>query len=137
MQKTKLGISIGLLGAAAYFAALLGSWTPVLLVAGYILLVEENDWLRRCAVRALVILAVITLTPAVLSLVENVFGLCNTVLGWFNAAFTLRFPGRCDYIIRYAVQFIGNGLLLILGVRALQVGSHPVAALEKFLDKHM
>ena len=39
--KTKLGISLGLLGAALYFMGLMGI-TPLVLLAGYVLLFEEN-----------------------------------------------------------------------------------------------
>ena len=51
-MKTKLGISVGILAAATYLAALIGI-TPLLLVAGYILIVEENDFLKKTAVKAL------------------------------------------------------------------------------------
>ena len=49
MEKTTLGISVGLAGAAVYFCGLAGV-IPVLLAAGYILLREQHPWLRRAAV---------------------------------------------------------------------------------------
>ena len=50
MQKAKLGISVGLLGAAIYLTALSGSLLGLLVLAGYVLLVEDNQWLRLSAV---------------------------------------------------------------------------------------
>ena len=44
MQKTKLGISVGLLGAAIYFMGLFGGYLVAVLLAGYILMFEENEW---------------------------------------------------------------------------------------------
>ena len=45
MQKTKLGITIGMLSALVYFVALVGGYTPLFLLVGYILLFEEpNDF---------------------------------------------------------------------------------------------
>ena len=45
-MKSNLGISVGLLGAVAYFAGLFGGYVPLLVVVGYILLREQNYWLR-------------------------------------------------------------------------------------------
>ena len=42
MEKTKLGISIPLFGAALYFIGLVGL-TPLALAAGYVFLKEENE----------------------------------------------------------------------------------------------
>ena len=53
MQKTRLGISVGLLGAATYFAGLFSGLLAALLLAGYVLMFEENEWLRRSVVKAI------------------------------------------------------------------------------------
>lgn len=55
MQKAKLGISVGLLGAAIYLTALSGSLLGLLVLAGYVLLVEDNQWLRLSAVKAVAV----------------------------------------------------------------------------------
>ena len=52
MQKTKLGISVGLLGAAIYFTSLFSGYLVPVILTGYVLLFEENDWLRKNAVKA-------------------------------------------------------------------------------------
>ena len=51
MQKTRLGISVGLLGAAIYFMGLFSGYLLAVLLAGYVLLFEENSWLRKNAVK--------------------------------------------------------------------------------------
>ena len=50
MQKTRLGISVGMLGAAIYLTGLFSGYVVAVLMAGYVLLFEENSWLRRSAV---------------------------------------------------------------------------------------
>ena len=50
MQKSKLGISVGLLGALIYFAGLINPLAMIVLV-GYVLLKEENPWLRKAQLR--------------------------------------------------------------------------------------
>lgn len=50
MQKTRMGISVGLMGAATYLCGLFGGLMVTVVIAGYILLFEENAWLKRAAV---------------------------------------------------------------------------------------
>lgn len=45
MQKTRLGISVGMLGAAIYLTGLFSGYLVVVLMVGYVLLFEENSWL--------------------------------------------------------------------------------------------
>ena len=52
MQKTKIGISAGCFGAVIYLAGVTGGLLLAAILIGYVLLVEENLWLRRCAVKA-------------------------------------------------------------------------------------
>lgn len=58
MQKTKLGISAGLLGAVLYFMGIFSGYLLVVLLAAYVLVYEENGWLKQSAVRAVAILLV-------------------------------------------------------------------------------
>ena len=62
MQKTRLGISVGLLGAAIYFMGLFSGYLLAVLLAGYVLLFEENSWLRKNAVKAMSVMAVFSLS---------------------------------------------------------------------------
>lgn len=47
MKKTKLGISVGLLGAMLFFSCYFGGYTIAIIIAGYVLLFEENAWLKK------------------------------------------------------------------------------------------
>lgn len=40
MQKTKLGITVGLLGAIVYFAGIFGGYQTLILISGYVLSVS-------------------------------------------------------------------------------------------------
>jgi hypothetical protein len=91
MQKTKLGISIGLVGAAVYFTALLGGYIPVLLIVGYVLLFEENEWLKKSCVKAVVLLISIGILLTVIGLIPN-------LLSWVDSLLAI-FSGDFDYYI--------------------------------------
>lgn len=87
MQKTRLGISVGLLGAAIYFMGLFSGYLLAVLLAGYVLLFEENSWLRKNAVKAMSVMAVFSLLITVLNLVPNAIGFINDVVSIFGGSF--------------------------------------------------
>ena len=72
MQKTKIGISVGVMGAVMYFASLFGGYIPMLLLAGYIFLKEENIWLRKAAFKAVALMLVFSACGAVISSVNDI-----------------------------------------------------------------
>ena len=58
MQKTRLGISAALLGAVVCFSGLFSGYLLVFLLTAYILLMEENVWLKKTAVKTVAVLMV-------------------------------------------------------------------------------
>ena len=76
-MKSKLGLSVGALGALVFFAALFGGYVGVLLVAGYIVLVEDNEWLRRSAVKAVFTLVFFSVLITVINLIPD-------LLQWYH-----------------------------------------------------
>ena len=136
MQKTRLGISVGLLGAAVYFMGLLGI-IPLLLVAGYILLLEQNEWLKRCAVKAAVIYVLFALVPALVGVIGDAFGFINVIIGWFPGTFRLSFPGDIDNLINIAAEILRAILLLVLGFTALSQGSVEGGKVDNIVNKNL
>ena len=66
MQKTKLGIPFGLLAAGIYFGALFGGYLVVILLTAYVLLVEDDEWLRRSSVKAVILMIMFSLIDIIL-----------------------------------------------------------------------
>lgn len=136
MQKTRLGISVGLLGAAVYFMGLLGI-VPLLLVVGYILLLEQNEWLKRCAVKAAVIYVLFALIPALVGVIGDIFGFLNVIIGWFPGTFRLSFPGDIDSLVNIAAEILRAVLLLVLGFTALSQGSVKAGKIDNIVNKNL
>ncbi|MBR4304669.1 MAG: hypothetical protein IKT81_05000, partial [Clostridia bacterium] len=85
MQKSKLGISVGLLCAALYFSYLFGNILIPVAIIAYILIVEENIWLKKSAVKSLVIYAVLSIVlPYVISLIPDILDVVDSLLNVFN-----------------------------------------------------
>lgn len=84
MKKTKLGLSVAIMGAIVYLTALFGGFTPLLLVAGYILIVEENADLKKTAVTALMILLTFSAVNFVIGLLPDVQTILLSLLNIFG-----------------------------------------------------
>lgn len=135
MEKTKLGISVGLLGAILYILGLI-NFLGLIVVAGYILLCESNVWLRKAAVKAVVIYVVFYLVSILLGMIGDIFGFFNVFLGWFTA-FRLDFPLNIDSLINYIVSFVRSALYLILAFTALHQGTVSMGKLDETIDKNV
>ena len=56
MEKSKLGLSVGLFGAILYFIGAMGHSILILvLAAGYIMLFEQSEWLKKTVIKALIL----------------------------------------------------------------------------------
>jgi hypothetical protein len=140
MQKSKLGISVGLLGALIYFAGLINPLAMIVLV-GYVLLKEENPWLRKAAVKAVLIVFGFAIILAVISSGDYVFDILNVIIGWFRdpldySGFRFKYPFGLDTIVRSALYSIENVLLIVLGIKALKQGSIKINLFDKAVNKH-
>lgn len=135
MKKSNLGVSVGFIGALAYLAAFVNSFVGLLLIVGYVLLREENIWLRKNVLKAMVLYIGFLLLGIAVRLIPNFFSLLNTFLSIFrfnfvSAAFTGIF-GTLMKLLSYCAKL----LYLALGVMALTQRTIAFAPLDKFIDK--
>lgn len=141
MKKAKLGISVGLMGAAIYFMGLISTLGLVIL-AGYVLLFEENPWLKKSAVKAVILSVAFSLVSVVISSGDNVFGILNTMLDWADGPFDFikfqfKYPFDIDILLTNALDLLENILFLILGFKALRQDSIKIGFMDNFINKHM
>lgn len=137
MQKTKLGISVGLLGAAIYFTSLFSGYLVPVILTGYVLLCEENEWLKRNAVKAVALLTAFSFLVAVIRLIPDAIGFVDDVFIIFNGSFRLLFLTKIVNVILSAIDIIEKILFIGLGVKALNQGSISVPVVDKLINKYM
>ncbi|MBP3602870.1 MAG: hypothetical protein J6J79_01830 [Lachnospiraceae bacterium] len=135
-MKAKLGISVGLLGAAIYFAALFGGYTPVILLVGYVLLFEENEWLKRAAVKAAVLMVSITFILAVIGLIPDLLSWVNSLVAVFKGSFNYGVLSAIISVITKAIDIIRTCLFLLLGMKALNQGTVAVPVVDQIVNKY-
>ena len=134
MEKANLGISVGLLGMIMYFTCLFSGYVGALLLAGYILLHERNDWLKKIAVKAVVLMFCISLLEAGINLIPNVISAIDDVSRIFAETFTIAPLTRLVSAIISIINIIEKVLFIALGVSALKQGDIAIPVVDKLVS---
>ena len=137
MQKTKLGISVGMLGAVLYFMGIFSGYLLVAIFAAYVLLYEENGWLKQSAVRAVAILVIFSFGITVVKLIPDAMDFVDDIVTIFGGHFRIVMISNVVSVIVSALNLIEKLLLLCLGVKALRQESISVPIIDTLLDKYM
>ncbi|MDO4800272.1 MAG: hypothetical protein Q4A52_07150 [Bacillota bacterium] len=120
MEKTKLGISVSLVGASIYFFGLVSA-IPLVILALYVHLREENAWLKRTATKAVVVYLFFAVLSGLLGLLDNSFEIINDLLRLL-IGHSLDFSALniIVSICSTALVIARNLFLLLLGFNALK-----------------
>lgn len=136
-MKTKLGISVGLMGAAVYFFVLFDNFFPALILAGYIFLFEANDWLKKTAVKAIILKVSFSILLAIIGFLPDLNSLLNSFLGIFGGHFQIPFINAFDVFVSTALIILQKLLFLFLGFIALHQGSISLGLVDRLVDEHI
>lgn len=136
MQKTRLGISVGLLGAATYFAGLFSGLLAALLLAGYVLMFEENEWLRRSVVKAITLMILFLICTTVVNLIPNGINFINNLAAAFGGVFSINFLSRLTAALVSVIDICEKILFIALGLKALNQSTIVIPVVDQLLNKH-
>ena len=134
MYHTKFGVSVGLVGAVMYLLICFGGYTPALILCGYVLLFEENHWLRNCCVKAFVL-------DLALSFVSGAIGLIPNVLTFIDRMFnTTLSAGLINTIVnntQFAIGILNTALFLLLSVKAIKGKTMEIPVVDALITKYV
>lgn len=136
MQKTRLGISAGLLGAAIYFASFFGGYTVAIILGGYILLCEENAWLKKASVKAVALMFGFAVLTAVINLIPNAIGFIDNIFNVFGGDFYIAFVSNIIELITSALAILEKVLFIVLGLKAFNQGTLTIPVIDSLVNKH-
>ncbi|MBR6896631.1 MAG: hypothetical protein IKN24_00530 [Lachnospiraceae bacterium] len=141
-MKTKLGISAGLLAFICFLVGQFFGGISFIVLAGYILLVEEDEFLRASALKALFIILFVDVLDLLVGLLPDLF----TLIDWFTRIFNAetRFNNvaaiaKIDQIIDFVMWIVlwcKKVLMLVLAFLALSKKTISVPFVEGFIKKH-
>ncbi len=137
MQKTKLGISVGLFGAALYFVGLFGGYIALILLTGYVLLCEEDEWLRKTSVKAVILLAAFSLITVIIGFIPDTLDIITSSVRTVFSSFSIPFIPAIFSIILKMVSMIKSIAFIIFGLMALKKSDVKISYLDNFVDKYM
>ena len=134
MQKTKLGMSIGLLSAVIYFTALFGGYIPLFMIAGYVLIFEQNDWLKRVCFKAVILLIAFSMITAIVGILPNLMNSFSNFIQIFNGDFSYVFISRIVNIFNDIMNIIKVILFIMLGFKAYKIQDIRISNIDKIID---
>lgn len=137
MQKTRLGVTVGALGAITYFAGFFSGYMVAILLAGYVLLFEENAWLRRSVVKAIVLLAFFSVTIGLINLIPDAINFIDDIANVFKGNFSIAVVSHIVTVIVTALNIIEKLLFLGLGIKALNQGTIVIPFIDSKVSKYM
>jgi len=134
--KTNLGVTVELLGAAMYFTGLINI-VPLVLMAGYALLMENDEWLKKTAVKAVGIVIIFSVLYTLVGLLDDPFSLISRLLRLFKVVFTYSWLSTFISICQTIISLVQNLLLLLLGFSALGKGDVRLGSVDNVIEKNM
>ncbi len=135
-MKSKLGISVGLFGAGIYLGNLVGGILVSILLLGYVLLFEENEWLKVSVIKATVLSMFFTFITMVVELVPRTSGTIDNLMRIFDGDFTMQFLSRLTLFLNYGIGLLEMVVFLLLAVKALNQRTMNIPVVDGMIKKH-
>ena len=132
MQKTKLGITVGALGAITFFAGFFGGYLAAIVLAGYALLFEENAWLKRSVVKVF-----FSVTVAIINVIPDLLEFVGNIASVFNGNFSIIKVNQIVNVLVSGLNLAEKVLFLGLGVKALSQGTIVIPLIDKKVSKYI
>ena len=137
MQKTRLGITAGAVGAAAYLAGFFGGYIIVILISGYVLIFEENAWLRRCVVKAAVILLFFTFLIGCINIIPDILDAISNFSSILGMSFTIPILYNVISFITSILTVFEKILILGLGIKATRQETIVIPFFDSKVSEYM
>lgn len=137
MQKTKLGITVGALGAITFFVGFFGGYLAAIVLAGYALLFEENAWLKRSVVKAVVLMVFFSVTVAIINVIPDLLEFVGNIASVFNGNFSIIKVNQVVNVVVSGLNLAEKVLFLGLGVKALSQGTIVIPFIDKKVSKYI
>ena len=128
-QKSKLGISVALLGAGMFFLGIV-SYLALIAVAIYIFIREDNTWLRKTALFAVILAVFFAAVNFVLGAITGLISAASNIVLMISIASTV------FSVLTTLVNIAEFVLLLLFGFMALGGKSLNIGFINKLYDKH-
>ncbi len=142
MEKTKLGVPATLMAAVLCLLGCYSGYLLTFIVAGYVLLKEENAFLKRMAVKVVTVLLTFSLLSTAIHFIPNILSLARSLVYVFDEyvyseEFYNNFFNRFIDFLSQLLNLADTILLLAMAYFCAIGKELKIPVLDKFLDKHL
>lgn len=134
MGTTRIGVPAKLLAGFAYLAAFFSGYVAFLLLGGYILLREQNDWLRFHAVKAGVLMACFSVLGALIAVIPSLFSWIGSIVALFGGYFHPDFIYDAQSLLSNTLTVLERVAFLVLAFFAFRGSDLPLGPLDKLTN---
>ena len=137
-MKTRIGLSATAVACIAFLLAFYGGYVALILLTGYALLCEANDWLRSTVVKALVLSLAFSVCYTLLGLIPNLLDTINSIIRTFGGeSFSYSHFSAFISFLRGIVDICEKVVFLLLALFALKMKTIKIGFIDKFVDEHL
>ena len=134
MGTTRIGVPAKLLAGFAYLAAFFSGYVAFFLIGGYILLREQNDWLRFHAIKAGVLMACFSVLSALIAVIPSLFSWIGSIVALFGGYFHPDFIYDAQNLLSNTLTVLERVAFLVLAFFAFRGGDLPLGPLDKLTN---
>jgi hypothetical protein len=136
MEKTKLGLSVEIMAAAVVLATFFGGYTGMILVVGYVLLAEDNAWLKKLAVKVAVLTVALSFISSAVYLLPNAVTCIDSLFRLIGLDFSIPMINQLVKAFSNILNIVESVIFLVMGYQALTHKELKIAAVDSFVEKH-
>lgn len=137
MKKTKLGISVAMFGMLVCLLAGFGGYVVLGIALGYVLLVEDNLWLRRNTIKICLLVLITDFLCVMLGLVPDTISFIDGVLNIFKGSLHFSKLNEVIRVLQSGIGLIQKTILVLIAVRSINQGTVRIKFIDNLLDKHI
>lgn len=137
MEKTKLGLPVGLFGAFAIAAVGFGGYVATALVVGYVLLMEENTWLKKAVVKAAATMVFFDFLIALVGLIPDAADWVVSLINVFGADIYGNFVSDIFNLVCRVLSICEDIIFIGLIFKALNQGTIAIPFVDGLVEKNM
>ncbi len=137
MKKTKLGISVAMLGMLVCLLAGFGGYVILGITLGYVLLVEDNLWLRRNTLKICLLVLLAGFLRAMVGIVPDIISFINEVLNIFKGYLHFSKLNEVISVLQSGISLLEKIIVVLMAVKSINQGTVRIKFIDNMLDKHI
>lgn len=137
MEKTKLGISVGLFGALTYLVAYMSGFLVIILIVGYVMLMESNEWLKKTVVKALITLAFFSVLSVAIGFIPQVINFITDFINIFGTSIYLNVVNKLFGELQSLISIIQIIVYFLLAWKSLSQETIEIPVVDSLINKYL